>query len=203
MASSDAWSGPAGGSSTFGRSTSREPGGLRPRTSCWAVAALIRSAELGPFPAAESQAVRELVPIAGGAIRSAVLRRDRATAAQAPAMLVIDSDASLVSATPGAADVMAEIATHGVVVDVPTVVMAAARRATNLKNAPHRHRPHQDDPLQVRRHQPRRTRRPIVRRPHPRTSPRGNRAPLNTARTVAEGRLGQYVEIGRSTPSQG
>ena len=50
-------------------------------------------------------------------------------------MLVIDSDASLVSATPGAAHVLAEFAIHGVDIDVPTVVMAAARRAENLKNA--------------------------------------------------------------------
>jgi DNA-binding CsgD family transcriptional regulator len=63
------------------------------------------------------------------------MRRDRATAAQAPTMLVIDRDASLVSATPGAADVLAEFATHGVDIDVPMVVMAAARRAENLKNA--------------------------------------------------------------------
>jgi DNA-binding CsgD family transcriptional regulator len=104
-------------------------------TSCWAVAALVRSAELGPFPAAESQAVLELVPVAARTIRSAVMRRDRATAAPAPTMLVIDSDASLVSATPGAADVLAELATHGVDIDVPTVVLAAARRAKNLKNA--------------------------------------------------------------------
>ncbi|MGD9526055.1 MAG: LuxR C-terminal-related transcriptional regulator [Pseudonocardia sp.] len=103
--------------------------------SCWAVAALVRSAELGPFPAEESQSVLELVPVAARAIRSAVMRRDRATAAPAPTMLVIDSDASLVSATPGAADVLAELATHGVDIDVPTVVMAAARRAKNLKNA--------------------------------------------------------------------
>jgi DNA-binding CsgD family transcriptional regulator len=104
-------------------------------TSCWAVAALVRGAELGPFPAAESQAVLELVPVAARAIRSAVMRRDRATIAPAPTMLVIDSDASLVSATPGAADVLAELATHGVDIDVPTVVLAAARRAKNLKNA--------------------------------------------------------------------
>jgi DNA-binding CsgD family transcriptional regulator len=63
------------------------------------------------------------------------MRRDRATADQTPTMLVIDSDASLVSATPGAADVLAELATQGVDIDVPTVVLAAARRADNLKNA--------------------------------------------------------------------
>lgn len=104
-------------------------------TSCWAVAALVRSAELGPFPAAEPRAILELVPVAARAIRSAVMRRDRATADQTPTMLVIDSDASLVSATPGAADVLAELATQGVDIDVPTVVLAAARRADNLKNA--------------------------------------------------------------------
>lgn len=104
-------------------------------TSCWAVAALVRSAELGPFPAEESQAVLELVPVAARAIRSAVMRRDRATTDPAPTMLVIDSDASLVSATPGADDVLAELATQGVDIDVPTVVMAAARQAENLKNA--------------------------------------------------------------------
>src|SRR5215510_1837245 len=104
-------------------------------TSCWAVAALVRGAELGPFPATESHAVLELVPVAARAIRSAVMRRDRATAAQAPTMLVIDGDASLVSATPGAADVLAEFAIHGVDIDVPTVVRAAAQRAKNLKNA--------------------------------------------------------------------
>jgi len=104
-------------------------------TSCWAVAALVRGAELGPFPAAESQAVLELVPVAARAIRSAVMRRDRATTDPAPTMLVIDSDASLVSATPGADDVLAELATQGVDIDGPTVVMAAARRAENLKNA--------------------------------------------------------------------
>src|SRR5262245_12220245 len=103
--------------------------------SCWAVAALVRSAERGPFPATESHAVLELVPVAARAIRSAVMRRDRATAAQAPTMLVIDGDASLVSATPGAADVLAEFAIHGVDIDVPTVVRAAAQRAKNLKNA--------------------------------------------------------------------
>jgi DNA-binding CsgD family transcriptional regulator len=104
-------------------------------TSCWAVAALIRSAELGPFPAAESRAVLDLVPVAARAIRSAVMRRNRATAAPAPTMLVIDSDASLVSTTPGATRVLAELATHGVDIEVPTVVLAAARRAKNLKNA--------------------------------------------------------------------
>lgn len=103
--------------------------------SCWAVAALVRRAEAGPFPAAESQAVLDLVPVTARAIRSAVMRRDRATATPAPTMLVIDSDASLVSATPGADDVLAELATHGLDVDVPTVVVAAARRAENLKNA--------------------------------------------------------------------
>jgi DNA-binding CsgD family transcriptional regulator len=104
-------------------------------TSCWAVAALVRSAELGPFPAEEPQAILELVPVVTRAIRSAVIRRDRATADQAPTMLVIDSDASLVATTPGADDVLAELATQGVDIDVPTVVMAAARRAENLKNA--------------------------------------------------------------------
>jgi DNA-binding CsgD family transcriptional regulator len=104
-------------------------------TSCWAVAALVRGAELGPFPVEESQAVLELVPVAAQAIRSAVMRRDSATAEAAPTMLVVDSDASLVATTPGAADVLAELATQGVDIDVPTVVLAAARRARNLKNA--------------------------------------------------------------------
>jgi DNA-binding CsgD family transcriptional regulator len=104
-------------------------------TSCWAVAALVRAADLGPFPARETRAVLELVPVAARAIRSAVMRRDRAAADLAPTMLVIDSDASLVSATPGAADVLAELVTHGVDIDVPTVVLAAARRAENLQNA--------------------------------------------------------------------
>src|SRR5262249_40098617 len=104
-------------------------------TSCWAVAALVRRADLGPFPVEEAHAALELVPVVARAIRSAVMRRDRATTDPAPTMLVIDSDASLVSATPGAMDVLAELATHGVDVDVPTVVMAAARRAKNLHNA--------------------------------------------------------------------
>jgi DNA-binding CsgD family transcriptional regulator len=104
-------------------------------TSCWAVAALIRGADLGPFPATESHLVLDLVPVAARAIRAAVMRRDRAPAAQAPTMLVIDSNAALVSATPGAAEVLAEFAIHGVDIEVPTVVMAAARRAKNLKNA--------------------------------------------------------------------
>jgi DNA-binding CsgD family transcriptional regulator len=104
-------------------------------TSCWAVAALVRGADLGPFPAEESHAVLALVPVAARAIRSAVMRRNRATAAQAPAVLVIDSDAALVSATPGAADVLADLATHGVDIDLPTVALAAARRVKNLKNA--------------------------------------------------------------------
>jgi DNA-binding CsgD family transcriptional regulator len=104
-------------------------------TSCWAVAALVRPADRGPFPADESKAVLDLVPVVSRAIRSAVMRRDRASAGPAPTMLVLDGEASLVSATPGAADVLAELATHGVDIDVPTVVIAAARRAENLKNA--------------------------------------------------------------------
>src|SRR5262245_57298402 len=69
-------------------------------TSCWAVAALVRSAELGAFPAEESQAVLDLVPVAAQAIRAAVMRRDSASAEAAPTMLVVDSDASLVATTP-------------------------------------------------------------------------------------------------------
>jgi DNA-binding CsgD family transcriptional regulator len=103
--------------------------------SCWAVAALVRGADLGPFPTAEAHAVLELIPVVARAIRSAVVRRGRANDDPAPTMLVIDSDAALVSATPGAADVLDELAIHGVDIDVPTVVMAAARRAENLQNA--------------------------------------------------------------------
>lgn len=104
-------------------------------TSCWAVAALVREAGLGPFTDDESRAVLNLVPVAARAIRAAAIRRDRAEAANAPVMLVVASDASLVSATPNAANVLREFETHGVDIEVPMVVVAAARRAKNLKNA--------------------------------------------------------------------
>ncbi len=103
--------------------------------SCWAVAAIVRDAELGPFPPEEFHAVRDLAPVGARAIRSAVMRRDRAQATQPPTMLVIDGNAALVSATPGADEVLAQFATQGVDIDVPMVVMAAARRAMNAKNS--------------------------------------------------------------------
>ena len=103
-------------------------------SSCWAVASLVRPADRGPFPADEVQRVRDLVPVAARAVRSAVMRRDRADAECHPTMLVIGSDGAVVSATPGADGLLAEFSTSGVDHPTPTMVLAAARRAMNTKS---------------------------------------------------------------------
>lgn len=103
-------------------------------SSCWAVASLVRAAEDGQYPADEVQWVRDLVPVAARAVRSAVMRRDRDDAERHPTMLVIGSDGAVESATPGADALLAEFSTPGVDHPTPTVVIAAARRAMNTKS---------------------------------------------------------------------
>jgi DNA-binding CsgD family transcriptional regulator len=101
---------------------------------CWAVASLSRALEMGPFAADEIHAVRDLVPIAARAVRSAVIRRDGAYGISAPAVLIVDDKGRIDSATPDAQGMLDEFAMTGVELPVPTPVMAAARRAMNSRN---------------------------------------------------------------------
>lgn len=102
---------------------------------CWAVAALGRPRELGPFAQEEIQAVRDLVPIAARAVRSAVIRRDGSFGSTPPTVLIVRHDSSIESATPGSDGVLQEFLMPGVALDVPTPVLAAARRAKNSRSA--------------------------------------------------------------------
>jgi DNA-binding NarL/FixJ family response regulator len=98
-------------------------------TRCWAVAQLLRTGERTPFAPAEIQAVRDLVPIVARVVGNAVVRRDRAPAASALAVLVVDPDGAIQSSTADARRLLDEFLTEGVDLAIPTPVLAAARRA--------------------------------------------------------------------------
>ena len=99
--------------------------------TCWAVVSLIRRADTGHFSPAEVQSVRDLVPVGARAVRHAVTRRDTSHADESPVMLIISADGEIESMTPDADAVMADFATHGLDMNTPTPVLAAARRAKN------------------------------------------------------------------------
>src|SRR3954468_6262664 len=102
---------------------------------CWAVAALGRPRELGPFAHDEIQGIRDLAPIAARAVRSAVIRRDGSFGNSAPAVVIVGNDSSIESATPDVECLLAEFMMPGVALNVPTPVLAAARRAKNNRSA--------------------------------------------------------------------
>jgi DNA-binding NarL/FixJ family response regulator len=97
--------------------------------SCWAVASLVRPAELGFFGTDEVAAVRSLVPVATRAVRAAVMRRDGARSEMPPAMLVVGADGEIESTTPEADVVLDDFAMAGFEGAPPSAVVAAARRA--------------------------------------------------------------------------
>ncbi len=100
-------------------------------TTCWAVASLIRGADSGHFSPSEVQAVRDLVPVGARAVRHAVTRRDGNHADEPPVMLVVTADGEIESMTPDADAVIADFTIHGLDMNTPTPVLAAARRAKN------------------------------------------------------------------------
>jgi DNA-binding CsgD family transcriptional regulator len=97
--------------------------------SCWAVASLVRPAELGFFAAEEIAAVRNLAPIAARVVRSAVMRRDIERAEIPPAMLVVGIGGAIESTTPEADAVLEDFAMTGFEGAQPSAIVAAARRA--------------------------------------------------------------------------
>lgn len=105
---------------------------FRSGETCWAVACLVRPGDLGPFTQAELQSVRDMVPIAADAIRSAVTRRDCEQIVAGPAMLVVDADGRIESGTANAEHLLADLQTQGLEdLPTPTAIVAVARRAMN------------------------------------------------------------------------
>jgi DNA-binding CsgD family transcriptional regulator len=98
-------------------------------STCWAVASLVRRADTGHFSPTEVQSVRDLVPVGSRAVRHAVTRRDTSDANEPPVMLVISAEGEIESMTPGADGVIADFTIHGLDMNTPTPVLAAARRA--------------------------------------------------------------------------
>ena len=99
--------------------------------TCWAVASLVRRADTGHFSPTEVQSVRDLVPVGARAVHHAVTRRDSSHANEPPVMLVISTDGEIESMTPDADAVIADFSIHGLNMNTPTPVLAAARRAKN------------------------------------------------------------------------
>jgi DNA-binding CsgD family transcriptional regulator len=96
--------------------------------TCWAVVSLVRPLALGLFPPAEIAAVRELIPIASRALRSAIVRRDTQQVDGALGMLVVGADGTIETATPDADVLLRELMMPGFD-GQPASVLSAARRA--------------------------------------------------------------------------
>jgi DNA-binding CsgD family transcriptional regulator len=97
------------------------------------VAALVRPEAAGAFPAHEVQAVLDLVPVIARAVRLAVVRRDSTGASSPPGVVLVGADGNVESTTAEARRLLDEFSTSGV--DIPTPVIAAARRAKGNRAA--------------------------------------------------------------------
>ncbi len=95
---------------------------------CLGIASFVRT-EGEPFSATEVADVRHLVTPAAHALRAALGRHVGPAPGGAPVVLLIDADGALVSATPGAEDVLGDLRVNNLEVEgIPgTVHIAAAR----------------------------------------------------------------------------
>lgn len=78
------------------------------RESCWGIVSLLRSADDGPFPETEVDAVRRLCPTVARALRQATVLVNGDRASQT-AMLVFDPDNGVVHMTDGASCLLADM----------------------------------------------------------------------------------------------
>lgn len=110
------------------------------RDSCWGIASLLRSADDGPFPEAEVEAVRPLCPLVARTLRQASVRMNGQHACQT-AMLVVDSANDIVHVTADARsllDDMRAIQHIGVSAGEPLGVLTALiTRARSNRNGTH------------------------------------------------------------------
>lgn len=103
-------------------------------TTCWAVGALVRPDEAGPFEPEEIAAVRDLVPVAARSLRHALGGVAGGGVIHGPAMLVLGTDGAIESMTPDSEAALRDLHTVGGG-DVPTPVLAAALRARNSRSS--------------------------------------------------------------------
>jgi DNA-binding CsgD family transcriptional regulator len=105
--------------------------------TCWGVAVVVRTSELGTFCEDEVSLVRQLAPIVGRVLRASVQ-----SLASSPeggvAMLVVAADGTLADLTPDAREVLEELRTPGLDEQgLPIIIDAVVTRARSRGRASH------------------------------------------------------------------